>query len=243
MFKNFNNKVIITIALLATTIITCCCILLIPKFARNTTEKENKETITSIEKETSTLITKNDISTESTTSENVSEEESESQTEEIKTQIETEEAQTEYVADEQNYNNENDIIEKPNYNDSSIQEPEPQPEPTPIPAPEPKPEPQPEPETEVVEDHIVYKPDGSIDLNESYWVSGNASEEIGKSNEFQALMAKYYSIYRENVKFQIYRVGGYQKIFNVYSFSYLCKITNTGEVIKFQFNGSEFVEE
>jgi DNA mismatch repair ATPase MutL len=242
MFKNFNNKVIITIALLATTIITCCCILLIPKFARNTTAKENKETITFIEKETSTLITKNDASTESSTSEIVSEEESESQTEEIETQIETEETQTEYINNEQNYNDENNSAEKTNYTSPEIQEPEPQPEPTPIPNPEP--EPQPDPEPEVVEDHIVYKPDGSIDLNESYWVKGTASTAISKSNEFQALMAKYYNIYGENASFHITKVGTSQNnIINVYSYSYRCKILNTGDTIRFIFNGSEFVEE
>ena len=69
-------------------------------------------------------------------------------------------------------------------------------------------------------------------MNESYWVNGTASRAISESNEFQALMAKYYNIYGENAKFHIYRVGGYQKIFDVYSFSYLCDITNTGELIR-----------
>ena len=230
MFKNFNHRVIITVVLLLTTVITCCCVLLIPKFAKNTTAKENKKTITSVEKETSTLVTKNDVSTESTTNEATSKEESDSQIEE------SEEVQTEYVANEQNYN-ENNSVEKTNYTDSETQKPEPQPEPTPVPTPDPEPQP------EVVEDYIVYKSDGSIDLNESYWVTvKSAHTSISQSKEYQDYKIRCCEEYGyNNVRFTAQCMNPDNKIV-VNSFIYHCKVYNTGELITYYFDGNNFVK-
>lgn len=73
--------------------------------------------------------------------------------------------------------------------------PEPQPEPAPIPNPDPKPQPDPEPE--VVEDHVVYKPDGSIDLNESYWANRKdalkAIKESSELSSFKKYISKKYN--------------------------------------------------
>lgn len=73
--------------------------------------------------------------------------------------------------------------------------PEPQPEPAPIPNSDPKPQPDPEPE--VVEDHVVYKPDGSIDLNESYWANRKdalkAIKESSELSSFKKYISKKYN--------------------------------------------------
>ena len=121
--------------------------------------------------------------------------------------------------------------------------PEPQPEPAPIPNPDPKPQPDPEPE--VVEDHVVYKPDGSIDLNESYWANRKyALKAIKKSSElisFKKYISKKYNWTNGSVT-QIGQ-GGQNDKWNVYSFSYhIEEKGNYSNFIRFEFNGKEFVE-
>lgn len=121
--------------------------------------------------------------------------------------------------------------------------PEPQPEPAPIPNPDPKPQPDPEPE--VVEDHVVYKPDGSIDLNESYWANRKdalkAIKESSELSSFKKYISKKYNWTNGSVT-QIGQ-GGQNDKWNVYSFSYhIEEKGNYSNFIRFEFNGKEFVE-
>lgn len=240
LFGKLNSKMAIIGIVSAIVVVLCIVGIVIGVNSKNnksSNETENDKNVaveTTTVKETQTNKSTEgskaaELSTENVTEEAATEKAGENVTEEAKAE-ENNVAENDASAGNNNSNN-----SQQNYNEPDTEAPA-------TPSPEPRPEPQPEPETEVVEDHIVYKPDGSIDLNESYWGRAGASKEIGKSNEFQALMAKYYSIYGENAKFSISRVGGHQKIFNVYSYSYSCKITNTGERIKFEFNGKEFVE-
>ena len=111
-------------------------------------------------------------------------------------------------------------------------------------APSPSPEPTPEPDTPQ-EDHIVYKSDGSIDLNESYWVKDSeAMRTIGNSKEYQTLMGKYYNQYGgNNIHFSIQRISTSSGTYCVYDYSYFCTLFNDkNQRIHFTFNGSEFVE-
>lgn len=121
--------------------------------------------------------------------------------------------------------------------------PEPQPEPAPIPNPDTKPQPDPEPE--VVEDHVVYKPDGSIDLNESYWANRKdalkAIKESSELSSFKKYISKKYNWTNGSVT-QIGQ-GGQNDKWNVYSFSYhIEEKGNYSNFIRFEFNGKEFVE-
>lgn len=122
--------------------------------------------------------------------------------------------------------------------------PEPQPEPDPIPAPEPKPEPKPNPEPEVVEDHVVYKPDGSIDLNESYWANReDASKAIWESSELDDFQKNIMTKYNwTNGSITNMGWSGKNNKWDVYSYSYLIREKGSSNNIKFEFNGKEFVE-
>lgn len=95
------------------------------------------------------------------------------------------------------------------------------------------------------EDHIVYKSDGSIDLNESYWVkSTNAMSIIGNSNEIQDALdytrAKYNC--NDRIKLNMSYAAGRNNIWTVNSFSYYISCNKCNFKLSFYFNGSEFVE-
>lgn len=108
-----------------------------------------------------------------------------------------------------------------------------------------EPEPKPNPEPEVVEDHVVYKPDGSIDLNESYWANRKdalkAIKESSELSSFKKYISKKYNWTNGSVT-QI-GWGGQNDKWNVYSFSYhIEEKGNYSNFIRFEFNGKEFVE-
>lgn len=92
------------------------------------------------------------------------------------------------------------------------------------------------------EDHIVYKSDSSINLNESYWVNvDDAIMSILNSNEmknFKEYIEQKYNYngdYSTNMNF-----GGKHDTWNVYDFYYFIK--KSDKFINFYFNGSEFIE-
>ena len=210
--------------------------------------------------ESSTKQTTEEITTESESEENTSEEAS---TEEITTESESEEntseeASTEEIVASNNENNYNDnSYSENNYSDNSSSNNENQnnddsnnsnnendnssnSEPSYNP-------PSNEPSNDTPqEDHIVYKSDGSIDLNESYWIKDlEAMEAIGKSKEYQSLMGKYYNQYGgNNIHFSIQRISTSKSgTYCVYDCSYFCTLFNDkNQRIRFIFNGSEFVE-
>lgn len=246
LFKKFNSKIVIIGIVSAIVVILCVVGIVAGVNSKNTKESNKTKNDKKVELETSSIKeTQTNKNTEESmdtalSTENMTEE---SDTEEASENVTEEAEENNVVADNDSAGKDNGSNSQQEYNEQATEAPAtPSPEPSPEQAPSPSPEPTPEPDTPQ-EDHIVYKADGSIDLNESYWVKGTASTAISKSNEFQALMAKYYNIYGENASFHITKVGTSQNnIINVYSYSYRCKILNTGDTIRFIFNGSEFVE-
>ena len=102
----------------------------------------------------------------------------------------------------------------------------------------------PTPEPEGGEDHIVYKPDGSIDLNESYWKNSDdalkAIEESPELNTFIKYTPKKYNWTNGSITNMGW--SGKNNKWNVYSYSYLIREKGSSDNIKFEFNGKEFVE-
>lgn len=92
------------------------------------------------------------------------------------------------------------------------------------------------------EDHIVYKSDGSIDLNESYWVNRRDADSIiynsKEMNDFKNYINKKYNCNGGYVTHMNY--SGRHNTWSVYDFTYHLKCGS--QVIHFYFNGSEFVE-
>lgn len=102
----------------------------------------------------------------------------------------------------------------------------------------------PTPEPEGGEDHIVYKPDGSIDLNESYWKNrDDALKAIRESQELNTFI-KYTSKKYNWTNGSVTNMGwsGKNNKWDVYSYSYLIREKGSSNNIKFEFNGKEFVE-
>ena len=166
---------------------------------------------------------------------------------ELSTENVTEEAATEKAgenvteeAKEENNVAENDASAGKNNSSNSQQGyNEPDTEAPATPSPEPSPEPSLEPDTPL-EDHIVYKSDGSIDLNESYWVNRrDAISNITDSNEMEKFV-KQKSDYIEGYSTHM-TYSRNHKVWNVYDFTYKI-LYNNGMVLNFEFNGSEFVE-
>ena len=166
---------------------------------------------------------------------------------ELSTENVTEEAATEKAgenvteeAKEENNVAENDASAGKNNSSNSQQGyNEPDTEAPATPSPEPSPEPSLEPDTPL-EDHIVYKSDGSIDLNESYWVNRrDAISNITDSNEMEKFV-KQKSDYIEGYSTHM-TYSRNHKVWNVYDFTYKI-LYNNGLVLNFEFNGSEFVE-
>lgn len=179
-----------------------------------------------------------ELSTENVTEEAATEKASENVTEEAKAE------ENNVVENDASAGNNNSSNSQQKYNEPDTEAPAtPSPEPTPEPDPEPSPSPEPSPEPDTPqEDHIVYKSDGSIDLNESYWVNRkdaflaiNNSKEM---NDFKNYIIKKYNFNSEYVIHM--NSGGRHSTWNVYDFTYHLRYAD--QVIHFYFNGSEFVE-
>lgn len=245
LFKKLNSKIVIIGIVSAIVVILCVVGVVIGVNSKNSKESNKTKNDKKVELETTSIketpTNKNTeesmdtvLSTENVTEESDTEEASENVTEE---------------AEENNVVEDNDSADKDNgsnsqqeYNEQVTEAPAtPSPEPSPEQAPGPSPEPSPEPATPQ-EDHIVYKSDGSIDLNESYWVNNrdafltiNNSKEM---NDFKNYIIKKYNFnsgYTIDVSY-----GGRHNTWNVYDFTYHLRYAD--QVIHFYFNGSEFVE-
>ena len=94
------------------------------------------------------------------------------------------------------------------------------------------------------EDHIVYKSDGSIDLNESYWVNRkdaiNAIRNSVEAQNFIQYTRKKYNCTHAIKNGMSY--AGKSDIWNVYSFTYYNFCDECSFRLFGYFNGSEFVE-
>lgn len=246
LFKKFNSKIVIIGIVSAIVVILCVVGIVTGVNSKNTKESNKTKNDKKVELETSSIKeTQTNKNTEERMDTALS---TENMTEESDT-VEASENVTE-EAEENNVVEDNDSAGKDNgsnssqeYNEQVTEAPATlSPEPSPEQAPGPSPEPSPEPDTPQ-EDHIVYKADGSIDLNESYWVNRkdaflaiNNSKEM---NDFKNYINKKYNYnggYTIDVSY-----GGKHNTWNVYDFSY--HIIKSGDpVIFFYFNGSEFVE-
>ena len=182
-----------------------------------------------------------ELSTENVTEEAATEKASENVTEEAKAE-ENNVAENDASAGKNKNNSSNSQQE---YNEPDTEAPAtPSPESSLEPDPEPSPSPEPSPEPDIPqEDHIVYKSDGSIDLNESYWVNRkdaflaiNNSKEMNSFKNYINKKYNYNGGYTTDVSY-----GGKHSTWNVYDFSYHI-IKSDNPVIFFYFNCSEFVE-
>ena len=246
LFKKFNSKIVIIGIVSAIVVILCVVGVVIGVNSKESNKTKNDKKVeletTSI-KETQTNKNTEESMDTALSTENVTEE---SDTEEASENVTEEAEENNGVEDNDSAGRDNGSNSQQEYNEQVTEAPAtPSPEPSPEQAPGPSPEPSPEPATPQ-EDHIVYKADGSIDLNESYWVkSTDASRAIGKSKEFQSLMGKYYNQYGgNNIHFSIQRISSSTSgTYCVYDYSYFCTLFNDkNQIVHFTFNGSEFVE-
>ena len=246
LFKKLNSKIVIIVVVSAIVVILCVVGVVIGVNSKNSKESNKTKNDKKVELETTSIKeTQTNKNTEESmdtalSTENVTEE---SDTEEASENVTEEAEENNVVEDNDSAGKDNGSNSQQEYNEQVTEAPAtPSPEPSPEQAPGPSPEPTPEPDTPQ-EDHIVYKSDGSIDLNESYWVNGtdafltiNNSKEM---NDFKNYINKKYNYnggYTIDVSY-----GGKHNTWNVYDFSY--HIIKSGDpVIFFYFNGSEFVE-
>lgn len=249
LFKKLNSKIVIIVGVSAIVVILCVVGVVIGVNSKNSKESNKTKNDKKVELETTSIKeTQTNKNTEESmdtalSTENVTEE---SDTEEASENVTEESEENNVVEDNDSAGKDNGGNSQQEYKEQVTEAPAtPSPEPSPEQAPGSSPEPSPEPATPQ-EDHIVYKADGSIDLNESYWVkSTDAIRAIGKSKEYQALMGKYYNQYgKDNVYFGIQRISTSKPDkYYFYDFTYFCELYNdSNQQIGFIFNGSEFVE-
>lgn len=245
LFKKFNSKIVIIGIVSAIVVILCVVGIVTGVNSKNTKESNKTKNDKKVELETSSIketqANKNTeesmdtaLSTENMTEESDTEEASENVTEEAE--------ENNVVEDNDSAGKDNGSNSQQEYNEQVTEAPAtPSPEPSPEQAPSPSPEPTPEPDTPQ-EDHIVYKSDGSIDLNESYWVNRrDADSTIYNSkemNDFENYINKKYNFNGEYVIHMNF--SGRHSTWSVYDFTYHLRCES--QVIHFYFNGSEFVE-
>ncbi len=248
LFKKFNSKIVIIGIVSAIVVILCVVGIVTGVNSKNTKESNKTKNDKKVELETSSIKeTQTNKNTEESmdtalSTENMTEE---SDTEEASENVTEEAEENNVVADNDSADKDNGSNSQQEYNEQVTEAPAtPSPEPSPEQAPSPSPEPSPEPATPQ-EDHIVYKSDGSIDLNESYWIkSTNAMSIIGNSNEIQDALdytrAKYNC--NDRIKLNMPYAAGQNNIWTVNSFSYYISCNKCNFKLSFYFNGSEFVE-
>lgn len=245
LFKKLNSKIVIIGIVSAIVVILCVVGVVIGVNSKNSKESNKTKNDKKVELETTSIKeTPTNKNTEESmdtvlSTENVTEE---SDTEEASENVTEEAEENNVVEDNDSAGKDNGSNSSQEYNEQVTEAPAtPSPEPSPEQAPGPSPEPSPEPDTPQ-EDHIVYKPDGSINLNESYWVNKmDADSAIYNSkemNNFKNYIIKKYNFNSEYVIHMNY--GGRHNTWNVYDFTYHLRCGD--QVIHFYFNGSEFVE-
>lgn len=245
LFKKLNSKIVIIGIVSAIVVILCVVGVVIGVNSKNSKESNKTKNDKKVELETTSIKeTQTNKNTEESmdtalSMENVTEE---SDTEEASENVTEEAEENNGVEDNDSAGKDYGSNSQQEYNEQVTQAPAtPSPEPSPEQAPGPSPEPTPEPDTPQ-EDHIVYKADGSINLNESYWVNKmDANSAIYNSkemNDFENYIIKKYNFNSEYVIHMNY--GGRHSTWNVYDFTYHLRYAD--QVIHFYFNGSEFVE-
>lgn len=241
LFKKFNSKIVIIGIVSAIVVILCVVGIVTGVNSKNTKESNKTKNDKKVELETSSIKeTQTNKNTEESmdtalSTENMTEE---SDTEEVGENVTEEAEENNVVENNDSAGKDNGSNSSQEYNEQVTEAPA---TPSPEQAPGPSPEPIPEPDTPQ-EDHIVYKSDDSIDLNESYWVNRrdafltiNNSKEM---NDFKNYINKKYNFnsgYTIDVSY-----GGRHNTWSVYDFTYHLRCEN--QVIHFYFNGSEFVE-
>lgn len=237
LFKKLNSKIVIIVVVSAIVVILCVVGVVIGVNSKNSKESNKTKNDKKVELETTSIKeTQTNKNTEESmdtalSTENVTEE---SDTEKADENVTEEAEENNVVEDNDSAGKDTGSNSQQEYNEQDTEAPA-----------TPSPEPSPEPDTPQ-EDHIVYKADGSIDLNESYWVKDTkAMKAIGNSKEFQSLMGKYYNQYGgNNIHFSIQRISSSTSgTYCVYDYSYFCTLFNDkNQRVHFTFNGSEFVE-
>lgn len=248
LFKKLNSKIVIIGIVSAIVVILCVVGVVIGVNSKNSKESNKTKNDKKVELETTSIKeTQTNKNTEESmdtalSTENVTEE---SDTEKADENVTEEAEENNVVEDNDSAGKDNGSNSQQEYNEQITEAPAtPSPEPSPEQAPSPSPEPTPEPDTPQ-EDHVVYKSDGSIDLNESYWIkSTNAMSIIGNSNEIQDALdytrAKYNC--NDRIKLNMPYAAGQNNIWTVNSFSYYISCNKCNFKLSFYFNGSEFVE-
>lgn len=245
LFKKLNSKIVIIVVVSAIVVILCVVGVVIGVNSKNSKESNKTKNDKKVELETTSIKeTQTNKNTEermdtALSTENVTEE---SDTEEASENVTEEAEENNVVEDNDSAGKDNGSNSQQEYNEQVTEAPAtPSPEPSPEQAPSPSPEPSPEPATPQ-EDHIVYKADGSIDLNESYWINKmdaySAIYNSKEMNNFENYIIKKYNFNSEYVIHMNY--GGRHNTWNVYDFTYHLRCGD--QVIHFYFNGSEFVE-
>ena len=237
LFGKLNSKMAIIGTVSAIVVVLCVVGIIIGVNSKN--NKSSNETGNNKNVAVETTTVKETQTNKSTEGSKAAELSTENVTEEAATEKAGENVTEEAKAEENNIA-ENDASAA-NNNSSNSQQGynEPDTEAPATPSPEPSPEPSLEPDTPL-EDHIVYKSDGSIDLNESYWVNRrDAISNITDSNEMEKFV-KQKSDYIEGYSTHM-TYSRNHKVWNVYDFTYKI-LYNNGMVLNFEFNGSEFVE-
>jgi len=238
LFKKLNSKIVIIGIVSAIVVILCVVGVVIGVNSKNSKESNKTKNDKKVELETTSIK-------ETQTNKNTEE----SMDTALSTENVTEESDTEKAdenvteeAEENNVVEDNDSAGKDTGSNSQQEYKEQVTEAPATPSPDPSPEPSTEPDTPQ-EDHIVYKADGSIDLNESYWVNRHdaffAINNSKEMNDFKNYINKKYNYnggYTTDVSY-----GGKHSTWNVYDFSYHIKKSDD-PVISFYFDGNQFVE-
>lgn len=246
LFKKLNSKIVIIVVVSAIVVILCVVGVVIGVNSKNSKESNKTKNDKKVELETTSIKeTQTNKNTEESmdtalSTENVTEE---SDTEEASENVTEEAEENNVVEDNDSAGKDNGSNSQQEYNEQVTEAPAtPSPEPSPEQAPGPSPEPSPEPATPQ-EDHIVYKADGSIDLNESYWVNKMDAYSViynsKEMNDFKNYINKKYNYNGGCVTHMNY--SGRHNTWSVYDFIYFITKSNNQD-IDFYFNGSEFVE-
>ena len=221
LFKKLNSKIVI-IGIVSTVVVILCVVgVVIGVNSKNSKESNKTKNDKKVELETTSIKeTQTNKNTEESMDTALS---TENVTEEAATEKAGENV-TEEAKEEENNVAENDASAGNNNSSNSQQNYN-------------------EPDTPQ-EDHIVYKSDGSIDLNESYWVNRkdaiNAIRNSVEAQNFIQYTRKKYNCTHAIKNGMSY--AGKSDIWNVYSFTYYNFCDECSFRLFGYFNGSEFVE-
>lgn len=94
------------------------------------------------------------------------------------------------------------------------------------------------------EDHVVYKADGSIDLNQSYWAEGGAAAMNCSSSKEMKEFKEYVAKKFQEINYYFNASYGGKGPFSVYDLHWYVSNRDIHEdLIRFHFDGTKFVED